>query len=181
MKKIVFIISCLIVCTTFISCVDDDKYEKYEYPICVVIKTADQNLEYDLFYPVNNKTENTKKRWSLQGTDAIKFRYVKDMGYVNGRINNFFITLHTQTPPKDKVEVCVYDYKSRLNIGDLKMCDLHAIIKDEKAGREASISSDSVFTVLRKNHWVHLYTLDSTNYSFLRIKLDGNWTPVIKQ
>lgn len=180
MKKIVFIISCLIVCTTFISCVDDDKYEKYEYPICVVIKTTDQNLKYNLIYPVNNKTENIK-RLSLQGTDAIKFRYVKDMGYVNGDINNFFITLNMPSPPKDKVEVCVYNYKSRLNVGDLQMCDLYAIIKDEKAGREASISSDSVFTVLRKNHWVHLYTWDTTNYWFLRIKLDGNWTPVIKQ
>ncbi len=159
---------CMAGIITLHSC--DEQYEKWECPICVVVKTADNSMEYELSYPVNNKTEKIKTQ-KAQGTEALLFRYVKDMKYVNRDNNNFVITLSVLNPSKKPAEVCVYKYKSRLNVGELCMCDLKGIIDDEKAGRMSAISSDSVFNILKKENYRYLYAWDKTDKNLI-IKLN---------
>ncbi|MBQ4477004.1 MAG: hypothetical protein II945_00180 [Bacteroidales bacterium] len=168
MKKIIIAICCLVGVVALHSC--DEQYEKWEYPMCVVVKTADQTMEYELSYPVNNKTEKIKSQ-KAQGTDALLFRYVRDMKYVNEDNNNFVITLSMLTTPKEPAEVCVYKYKSRLNVGELEMCNLKGIIDDENAGKKVEISSDSVFNILKEKNYKYLYTWDETNKNLI-IKLN---------
>ena len=168
MKNIIIAICCLVGVVALYSC--DEQYEKWEYPLCVVVKTANQTMEYELSYPVNNKTEKIKSQ-KAHGTDALIFRYVRDMKYVNEDNNNFVITLSALTTSKEPAEVCVYKYKSRLNVGELQMCNLKEIIDDEKAGRTVDISSDSVFNILKEANYKYLYTWDETNKNLI-IKLN---------
>lgn len=144
MKKVVFILlSCLIAGTVFNSCWDEHRVSQ----IVVVVKTADQNFEYEVECPISNRADKTRTI-TRTGTSATCMQYVWHRGGKDKRDNSYLV-LSRLSDPKNPVEVCVYNYMD---------WSLKEIIDDERKGEAVVPSSDSVFNKLREDNYEHLYT-----------------------